>query len=228
VPRVRPAGDYDYETGGAGYARHRQADPRIAALVHEALGDASTVLNVGAGAGSYEPTDRYVAAVEPSATMRAQRPAHLPSAIDATAERLPFDDDSFDAVMATATIHQWKDTDRGLRELRRVSGGPVVILTFDGEALPEFWLAEYVPEVVAAESGRYPAIAHVATVLGGDVAVTKVPIAIDCQDGFVEAFTRGPRRCWTRRCGGRSRRGPYRPSRGRSRTRATRRNARVW
>jgi SAM-dependent methyltransferase len=192
VPRVRPAGDYDYEKGGAGYARHRRADPRIAAMVHEALGDSSTVVNVGAGAGSYEPTDRYVAAVEPSPTMRAQRPAHLPPAIDATAEQLPFDDDAFDAVMATATIHQWEDTDRGLRELRRVSRGPVVILTFDGEALAEFWLAEYIPEVAAAEAGRYPAIAHVGKVLGGGVAVTEVPTAIDCQDGFVEAFYARP------------------------------------
>ena len=93
------------------------------------------VVNVGAGAGSYEPEDRYVTAVEPSAAMRAQRPRHLAPAIDATAERLPFDDDSFDAAMATVTIHQWADLDAGLRELRRVSRGPVVILTFDGDAL---------------------------------------------------------------------------------------------
>ncbi len=187
-PRARPAGDHDYEAGGQTYARQRRADPRIAASVREALGDARSVLNVGAGAGSYEPTDRYVAAVEPSPTMRAQRPAHLCPAIDATAEQLPFNDDSFDAAMATATIHQWRDTDRGLRELRRVSRGPVVVLTFDAQALADFWLAEYVPEVIAAERRRYPAIAHLAAVLGGDITLTEVPIPIDCLDGFVEAF----------------------------------------
>src|SRR6185437_13142243 len=95
--RARPAGDFDYEEGGDGYAGVRRTDPRIAARVHAALGPARTVLNVGAGAGSYEPRDRYVAAVEPSAAMRAQRPAGLAPAIDATAERLPFDDQTFDA-----------------------------------------------------------------------------------------------------------------------------------
>ena len=145
-----PAGDFDYEAGGVGYARLRRTDPRIAAHVHAALGDASTVLNVGAGAGSYEPDDRYVVAVEPSPTMRAQRST---PAVDAVAESLPFDDDSFDAAMATVTIHQWPDLERGLAELRRVARGPVVILTFDADALARFWLFAYVPEVRAAMSG---------------------------------------------------------------------------
>lgn len=121
-----PAGDFDYERHGDGYARLRRTDPRIAAMVHAALGDARTVVNVGAG-GSYEPLDRDVTAVEPSAVMRAQRPAHLSPAVDAPAEALPFPDDSFDAAMATATVHQWADLRRGLRELRRVARGPVVI-----------------------------------------------------------------------------------------------------
>ncbi|HEY6887454.1 MAG TPA: class I SAM-dependent methyltransferase [Solirubrobacter sp.] len=184
--RETPAGDFDYEAGGEGYATVRRTDPRIAAYVHDALGDARTVLNVGAGAGSYEPQDRYVVAVEPSATMRAQRSG--PPAVDATAERLPFDDDSFDAAMATITIHQWTDCDAGLRELRRVSRGPVVILTFDGPAIAEFWLGDYVPEVIEAEARRYPPLDHVAAVLGGDVGVTRVPVALDCVDGFAEAF----------------------------------------
>jgi SAM-dependent methyltransferase len=184
--RERPAGDFDYEAGGEGYATIRRTDPRIAAYVHNALADARTVLNVGAGAGSYEPEDRYVVAVEPSAKMRAQRSG--PPAIDATAEKLPFDDDSFEAAMATITIHQWADGDAGLRELRRVSRGPVVILTFDAPALAAFWLGEYVPEVIEAEARRYRPLDHIAAVLGGDVAVTEVPLALDCVDGFAEAF----------------------------------------
>jgi SAM-dependent methyltransferase len=109
------SGDFDYDTHGSGYASVRRPDPRIAALVHAALGDARTVLNVGAGAGSYEPDDRHVVAVEPSATMRAQRPPSLAPALNAAAEHLPFDDNSFDAVMATVTVHQWRVLPRGRR-----------------------------------------------------------------------------------------------------------------
>ncbi|MGI5225262.1 class I SAM-dependent methyltransferase [Actinoallomurus sp. CA-142502] len=188
------AGDFDYETHGTGYAVRRRTDPRIAAYVHAALGDARTVINVGAGAGSYEPTDRQVTPVEPSASMRAQRPAHLAPAVDAVAEDLPFPDDAFDAAMATVTIHQWSDTDAGLRELRRVSRGPVVILTFDGDALDLLWLAEYAPELIAAERRRYPDIEHVRQVLGGTVTVTPIPIPIDCVDGFTEAYYARPER----------------------------------
>ncbi|HEX5923348.1 MAG TPA: class I SAM-dependent methyltransferase [Baekduia sp.] len=190
--RQAPAGDFDYEAHGAGYTDRRQPDPRIAALVRAALGDARTVINVGAGAGSYEPLDRYVVAVEPSAAMRAQRPLHLAPALDATAERLPFDDDSFDAAMAMITIHQWSDVDAGLRELRRVSRGPVAILTFDAEALLDFWLNEYAPEVTVTERARFPAVDHVASVLGGEVEIIHVPVPIDCTDGFGEAYYARP------------------------------------
>jgi hypothetical protein len=124
--------------------------------------------------------------------MRAQRPHHLAPALDATAERLPFDDDVFDAAMATITIHQWSDLDGGLRELRRVSRGPVAILTFDGEALLDFWLNDYVPEVIATEQARFPAIDHVVEALGGEVDVLDVPIPIDCTDGFGEAYYARP------------------------------------
>jgi SAM-dependent methyltransferase len=185
MTRARPAGDFDYEAGGAGYAQVRRADPRVQARVHAALGDARTVLNVGAGAGSYEPDDRYVVAVEPAQAMRAQRPPHRP-ALDATAEHLPFDADSFDAAMAMITIHQWADAEQGLQELRRVSRGPVVILTFDGAAMPGFWLNDYVPEMIAAERARYPDVQRVAALTGG--AVHDVPIPFDCTDGFAEAF----------------------------------------
>lgn len=126
---VERAGDFDYEAHGQGYTIQRRTDPRIAAAVHGGLGAARTVLNVGAGAGSYEPEDRYVVAVEPSAAMRAQRPPGRVPAIAAAAERLPFDDGTFDAAMATVTVHQWSDLDQGLRELRRVTRGPIVILT---------------------------------------------------------------------------------------------------
>lgn len=192
MTRTSPAGDFDYERHGHGYSQRRRPDPRIAAMIHRAFGDARTVLNVGDGAGSYEPDDRYVAAVEPSAMMRAQRPPERVPAIDATAEDLPFDDDSFDAVMATITIHQWNDLEAGLREMRRVSRNQVVNLTFDAAALEEFWLREYVPEVIAIEQQRYPAIERIVRVLGGSTDVLGVPIPRDCSDGFGEAYYARP------------------------------------
>jgi hypothetical protein len=191
---ARAAGDFDYETRGAGYAGQRRTDPRIARYVHDALGPARTVLNVGAGAGSYEPEDRDVTAVEPSASMRSQRPAHLAAAIDATAEQLPFPDGRFDAAMAMVTVHQWSDARQGLREMRRVSRGPVVVLTFDGEALDRLWLASYVPELITAERRRYPAIRDVQDVLGGTSTVTPIPVPADCTDGFTEAYYARPER----------------------------------
>ena len=190
--RDTPAGDFDYEANGSGYAERRKPDPRIARLVHEALGDARTVINVGAGAGSYEPGDRHVVAVEPSAAMRAQRPSSLVPALNATAEQLPFDDGSFDAAMALITIHQWSDVEAGLGEMRRVSRGPVAILTFEREALTEFWLSEYLPETLAVEQVRFPSTDHVVSVLGGEVEVLNVPIPIDCVDGFGEAYYARP------------------------------------
>jgi hypothetical protein len=186
--RPRIAGDFDYEAGGAGYALYRRPDPRIEAYIRTALGNAETVVNVGAGAGSYEPHDREVTAVEPSATMRSQRPPDLAPAIDGVAEALPFPDDWFDAAMATFTIHQWRDVEQGLGELRRVSRGPVVVLTADGDALAGFWLAEYSPEVIAAERRRYPPMSLIQDALGGSSAVLPIPIPFDCTDGFGEAF----------------------------------------
>src|ERR1700722_12690379 len=115
-----PAGDFDYDAHGSGYASQRRTDPRIAALVHQGLGSARTVLNVGAGAGSYEPEDRHVIAVEPSAAMRAQRPKHLAPAIHGVAENLPLDDQSVYASVGLVTVHQWPDLHKGLVERRRV------------------------------------------------------------------------------------------------------------
>ena len=188
------AGDFDYDTHGGGYAQQRRTDPRIAALVHEALGDARTVVNVGAGAGSYEPTDRYVLAIEPSAAMRAQRPPHLVPAVHGIAEALPLDDYSVDAAMAMVTVHQWSDLGRGLSELRRVTRGPIAVLTFDGDALDLYWLADYVPELMAVERRRYPAVSAICSALGGTTDVRTVPIPIDCVDGFTEAFYARPGR----------------------------------
>jgi SAM-dependent methyltransferase len=124
--------------------------------------------------------------------MRAQRPPGSAPAIDATAEDLPFTDDSFDAAMATVTIHQWTDWQQGLREMRRVTRGPIVLLAFDGDALDRLWLAEYVPELMTAERHRDPKIDAIADTLGGAVSVTPVPIPIDCVDGFTEAFYARP------------------------------------
>jgi ubiquinone/menaquinone biosynthesis C-methylase UbiE len=134
--RDRPAGDFDYESGGAHYSAIRQPEPVIAQAIREALGSAHSLLNVGAGAGSYEPLELEVTAVEPSARLREQRPSHLSRAIDAVAENLPFDDRSFDASLASITIHQWSDLEAGLLEMRRVTRGPVVLTTFDPAALP--------------------------------------------------------------------------------------------
>jgi SAM-dependent methyltransferase len=186
------AGDFDYERSGQGYAKERRTDPRIAALVHSALGPSRTVLNVGAGAGSYEPTDRRVVALEPSATMRAQRPVNAVRALDGVAEHLPFNDKSFDGSMATLTVHQWPQMEVGLREMRRVTRGPVVVLTFDGDALDRLWLNDYVPELIEAERRRYPALDAISDALGGGATISSVPVARDCLDGFTEAFFARP------------------------------------
>jgi SAM-dependent methyltransferase len=189
-------GDFDYDRADTGYTDHRKPDPRIAARIHAALGGARRVLNVGAGAGSYEPTDRHIVAVEPSSAMRAKRPRHLAPAIRAYAEDLPFDDGAFDAAMAVLTMHQWPDKAAGLREVRRVTRGPIVILTFDWEAAGRFWLAEYAPEHVTADATRFPALAHLVEMLGGAprVRVEEVPIPIDCTDGVTEAYYGRPER----------------------------------
>ena len=182
------AGDADYGAIGVDYSRYRRPDARIAARISQALGAARTVLNVGAGAGSYEPTDRQVTPVEPSASMRAQRPDGLAAAIDATAEDLPFADGSFDAAMTTFSVHQWGDLRAGLREIRRVTRGPVVIMTGDPERLRRFWLNEYAPGVIDTEGRRYPSLEALSDGLGGPVTATVVPVPLDCTDGFNEAY----------------------------------------
>jgi SAM-dependent methyltransferase len=185
----------EYDASRAAYTATRRADPRIAAAIERALGDARTVLNVGAGAGSYESPEREVTAVEPSATMRALRPPGAPEAIDARAEELPFDDGSFDAATAILTVHHWSDPARGLRELRRVARGPVVLLTFDPHESEAFWLVrDYLPEIGAIDRARFLTVPATIEALGGQAEVERVPIPHDCRDGFLGAYWRRPER----------------------------------
>jgi SAM-dependent methyltransferase len=181
----------DYEQHGRTYARFRQPDPRIAQRIHRALGDARTVVNVGAGAGSYEPRDRWVLAIEPSATMRGQRPLDAAPAIAARAEALPLDDASVDAAMACVTIHHWEPPAAGLAEMRRVARSRVVVFTFDLDGLPA-WQHEYLAEGLTIERPRFPSLEAIADALGGDVTIEHVPTPGDCVDGFFEAFWRRP------------------------------------
>ena len=180
---------FNYDKLGGKYSNYRQTDERIAEYFYRELADATTILNVGAGAGSYEPVDKYVVSVEPSFAMRQQRlQRNKVPAINATADNLPFDDHSFDASMAMVTIHHWPDIDKGLKELRRVTKHQVVIMTFDPEQLDNFWNAEYFPEVIEVEKARYPTIDSIKNSLGGNCKVVPIPIPLDCKDGFQEAF----------------------------------------
>jgi SAM-dependent methyltransferase len=178
-----------YDAIGATYTVTRRTEPRIAEQVWAALGDARTVLNVGAGTGSYEPSNRDVTAVEPSAVMRAQRPAGAAPCVDATAESLPFEDQSFDAAMALATVDHWQDPIAGLREMQRVARR-VVVFTCDASDPDRFWLnRDYLPEHAGLWVGR-PSL----TELAGAIAarIEPVPIPWDCADGFYEAYWRRP------------------------------------
>ena len=182
------AGDVNYAVVAGAYPRYRRPEPAIARVIDHALGSARTVCNVGAGTGSYEPPRRRVVAVEPSATMRAQRAKGLGPAVAGVAEALPFDAGVFDAVMTTFSVHQWADLDAGLAELRRVARGQVVVLTCDPARLEESWLAEYAPEVLAVEAERYPSIDRLRDGLGGRATSAVVPIPSACADGFNEAY----------------------------------------
>jgi SAM-dependent methyltransferase len=181
----------DYESHGRGYARQRRADPRIAARIEAALGDARTVVNVGAGAGSYELRDRWLLAVEPSATMRAQRAPDAAPCLAGSAESLPLDDDSVDAAMACVTVHHWQDRAAGLAELRRVARGPVVVFTFDLAGLIG-WQRDYFREPIALEQPRFGTPEEIATDLGGVTRIESIPTPADCADGFFEAFWNRP------------------------------------
>jgi len=184
--------DAAYDRLGRTYTATRRTDPRIAAAVWSALDDARTVVNVGAGTGSYEPRDRWVLAVEPSETMLRQRPPGAAPAIRASAEALPLADGAVDAAMALMTIHHWSDWRAGIAEMRRVAPARVVVWTFDVDAMDALWVVrDYLPEVKEFDRARTPPIADVVDALGG-ADVRAVPIPHDCQDGVLAAFYARP------------------------------------
>ena len=182
-----------YDRIGGQYSRGRHADPRIAAAIWAALADASSVLNVGAGSGSYEPPDRGVVAAEPSAVMLSQRPPGAAVAVRAAAETLPFRDGAFDAAMGVLTVHHWRDRAQGLAEMRRVARGPVVLFTRDPRPVPFWWLHYYFPATARLEASRETPLDELASMLGGRLEVTPVPIPADSTEGFNAAYWRRPR-----------------------------------
>jgi SAM-dependent methyltransferase len=180
-----------YDEIGRSYVRHRRADPRIARQINAALGDASRIVDVGAGAGSYEPPDRYVVAVDPSPVMIAQRSPSAGPVVLGVAEALPFPAGTFDATLAILSLHHWSDKARGLAELRRVARRQVV-LCFDSAMEQSFWLVEeYLPEIAALDYGPDLSPEQVADALGAD-RIEVVPVPWDCQDGFLCAYWRRP------------------------------------
>jgi len=181
-----------YDTIGSEYGATRRTDPRIAAQIEHVLRDAATIVNVGAGCGSYEPPSRTVVAVEPSSVMLAQRPPDAAPAVQAYAEALPFATGSFDAAMAILTVHYWSDVPRGLAELRRVARRRIVVVSWDQEARESFWLLrEYFPAIADLERRRAIQSAEILGALGRG-AVSPVPIPADCMDGFLGGFWRRP------------------------------------
>lgn len=183
-----------YDAIGRGYAPRRRSDPRIAARLFQALGDARSVLNVGAGTGSYEPEDRHVVAVDPSVVMLAQRPLGAAPAVRGSAEALPFSPCAFDAVTAVLTLHHWADRMAGLAECARVARRRVVLLTWDPDAGAFWLLQEYLPAFVAADREMFPPMAAYQRAFGRGalVAAASVPVPHDCVDGFLGAYWARP------------------------------------
>lgn len=179
-----------YDTIGVGYTTARRTDPRWMQAILAALGDARTVLDVGAGSGNYEPADRTVYAVEPSREMVAQRGPDAPPVVRAVAEALPVRDDAVDAALAVLTVHHWPDWRRGIAELRRVAPRRVV-LAYDTRLHAEFWFVrEYVPEIAELERSR-PSAPDIAAELGAD-RVLPLPLPWDFTDGVFPAYWRRP------------------------------------
>ena len=180
-----------YDRIGVGYSEYRRPDERIARSIQYALGQSRSVLNVGAGTGSYEPSNRFVVAAEPSAEMIRQRTRTAAQSIQARADRLPFLDRSFDAALAILTIHHWSNRDNGLAEMRRVARDLVVILTWDPEH-PSFWLVQdYFPEILRIDRRNFPSLHDIEKSIG-PMEVHTVPVASECADGFLGAYWRRP------------------------------------
>ena len=185
-----------YDRIGAGYAGTRREDPDLRRRIQAALADARTVVNVGAGAGSYEPRDRHVVAIEPSDVMAAQRPRELAPAIRAAAGALPLRDGAVDAAMAVLTLHHWDDArERGVRELRRVARGPVVIVTCEAAVAREMWLMDYLPEVAEMDARIFPPTEQLCGWLGGRTRVEVLPIARDTPGLDPRVLLGAPRAC---------------------------------
>jgi SAM-dependent methyltransferase len=180
-----------YDTIGKGYANYRRPDPRIAAALMTALGNARTVLNVGAGTGSYEPVDRAVIAVEPSEIMIRQRRGISAPVIRASAMDLPFRDNTFDAALAIFTVHHWPDQKRGLSELKRVAPR-AIILTWEPPEAPSWLTRDYFPNILADGRNLLPPIASHYESVFNQIEVLTVPIPNNCSDGFLEAYWQRP------------------------------------
>lgn len=179
-----------YDTIGLNYTNLRKPDLKIAQRIKTALGDAKTVLNVGAGAGSYEPADRQITAIEPSSEMIGQRSASNATIIQGSAEDIPFEDKTFDASMAVLTIHHWSDQETGVMEMRRVTRDKIVFVTYD-PSFRGFWLADYFPVLVTLDEEQMPQIANYEKWLGS-IKVSPVPIPHNCSDGFLAGYWRRP------------------------------------
>ncbi len=181
-----------YDRIGTTYSATRRPDPRIAGRILDSLGDATSVINVGAGTGSYEPTDRFVVGVEPSETMIRQRAQGSARVVRALAEALPFADGAFESALAVLTVHHWSDLTRGLGEMRRVARRRAVVLTWDQDVWESFWLIrEYLPCIRDLDRPRAIPIRDLVSILGG-ARVVAVPIPHDCVDGMHGAFWRRP------------------------------------
>ncbi|MCU0268508.1 MAG: class I SAM-dependent methyltransferase [Acidimicrobiales bacterium] len=193
---VGASGSPRYDSIGDRYSLTRREDPLLAERILHALSDSATVVNVGAGTGSYEPDDRHVIAIEPSDVMAAQRPAGRVPALRGSAVPLPLRDRSVDAAMAILTVHHWDDqTEDGVRELRRVARGPVIIVTVDVEVCARMWLLrDYLPEVVELDRATFPTIDRLVGWLGGTVEVEPVPTTSDTPDWSLASFWAHPER----------------------------------
>jgi SAM-dependent methyltransferase len=180
-----------YDSIGRTYRTTRRADPRIESAILAALGDVASVVNVGAGAGSYEP-EQTIAAIEPSRVMIAQRPRGSAPAVQAVAERIPLRDQCADAALAVLTVHHWSDVAAGVAEMRRIARRRLVFFTWWPQAFASFWLlSEYLPEAAVVDAGMGEPLRVLARQLG-DVEVRPVPVPYDCADGFAAAYWRRP------------------------------------